>query len=197
MALRSQAQHLLKTKNSISKFIKMKKLLFLFLVAGSILQVTAQTKKSDYCADSLLSRWVIDVNLLGGGVSQTFTTANSNANYLNGLNMNTGQLKYINGYSLGADAQLGFFFGKKRHFGIGIGVLYMQQYGDAILNNYHVEYQATDGAGNIYRQVVTGDDVRESIVSKNLNIPLVLKYKDRFSKHWGFAVDAGALFNLQ
>ncbi len=30
-----------------------------------------------------------------------------------------------------------------------------------------------------------------------MNIPLVLKYKTRFNKHWGFSADAGALFNLQ
>ena len=73
----------------------------------------------------------------------------------------------------------------------------MQQYGEAVLNNYHTEYQATDGAGNIYRQLVTGNDIRESVISTNINLPLVLKYKNRFSKHWGFAADAGALFNLQ
>ena len=33
--------------------------------------------------------------------------------------------------------------------------------------------------------------------SSNINIPLVLKYKTRFSKHWGFSTDAGALINLQ
>ena len=175
----------------------MKKLLLLFIAAGGVLSGLAQTQNSDYRADSLLSRWIIDIDLLGGGVSQTFNTANTNASYPNTLNTNTGQLKYKDGYSFGADAQLGFFFGHKRHFGIGLGFMYMQQYGEAILNNYHTEYQATDGAGNIYRQLVTGDDVRESIISTNINIPLVLKYKNRFSKHWGFAADAGALFNLQ
>ena len=175
----------------------MKKLLCLFIAAGGILPTITHAQNINYSPDSLLSRWVIDLNLLGGGVSQTFNTPNTSANYLNALNMNTGQRNFRDGYSYGGDAQLGFFFGKKRHFGIGAGVLYMQQYGDAVLNNYHVEYQATDRAGNIYRQVVTGGDVRESIASTNLNIPLVLKYKNRFSKHWGFTADAGALFNLQ
>ncbi len=175
----------------------MKKLIFLLAAAYGTVPAVAQESKHSYHADSLLSRWVIDINLLGGGASQAFTSANTDANYPNTLNTNTGQLKYRNGYSFGGDAQLGFFFGRKRHFGISAGFMYMQQNGDAILNNYHTEYQATDGVGNVYRQVVSGNDVREQVISTNLNIPLVLKYKNRFSKHWGFTADAGALFNLQ
>lgn len=159
--------------------------------------VMAQEPNRHNHADSLLSRWVVDVNVLGGGASQMFTTANTGGNYLNGVNINTGKLTYNNGSSFGGDAQLGFFFGKKRHFGLGTGIMYMQQNGFASLNNYHVEYQSTDGNGNIYRQVVTGNNISETINSTNINVPLVLKYKTRFSKHWGFTADAGALFNIQ
>jgi len=176
----------------------MKKLLILLIAASGSLCAHAQdTTKHKFTHDADLGRWVIDLNLLGGGASQNFNTSATTASYLNPLNMNTGELKYRNGYSYGGDAQLGFFFGKKKHFGIGAGIMYMQQNGDAILNNYHVEYQATDGAGNVYRQLVTGNNVRENIISTMYNIPVVLKYKNRFSKHWGFTMDAGALINLQ
>jgi len=174
----------------------MKKLLVLMLAAGIPAAAMAQDAPRRH-TDSMLSRWVIDVNLLGGLASQTFTTANSTANYPNALNANTGNLSYTNGSSFGADAQLGFFFGKKRHFGIGTGFMYMEQHGDAVLNNFHMEYQATDGGGNIFRQVVTGNDVKENIVSKSYNIPVLFKYKDRFSKHWGITADAGAVINLK
>ena len=175
----------------------MKKLLLMLIATGGILPAVAQEKVRSYKTDAELSRWVIDFNLLGGLANQDFTTANTNANYPNTVNTNTGELKFRNGYSFGADAQLGFFFGKKRHFGIGAGLMYMQQHGDAELSNYHTEYQATDGQGNIYRQLVTGNDVREELVSTNISIPFVLKYKNRFSKHWGFTADAGALLNMQ
>jgi outer membrane protein OmpA-like peptidoglycan-associated protein len=176
----------------------MKKLLFLLIASGGAASAIAQqSAHRPYTADSLMSRWVIDVNLLGGLASQEFTTASTAADYPGALNMNTGNLKYKDGYALGGDAQLGFFFGHKRHFGIGTGVLLMQQHGDAYLDNYYAQYKATDGAGNIYRQVVTGHDIRESITSTNINIPVVLKYKNRFSKHWGFTADAGALVNVQ
>ncbi|MCD6013745.1 MAG: hypothetical protein K0Q79_3607 [Flavipsychrobacter sp.] len=175
----------------------MKKLLLMLIATGGALSTFAQTPKSkNYTKDADLSRWVIDLNLKGGGASQEFKTANSTPNYLNGLNMSTGQLKFKNGYSFGGDLQLGFFVGKKRHFGLGTGIMYMSQHGDAVLDNYHVEYQATDGTGNIFRQVVTGN-IREEIRSSIINVPVVLKYKNRFSKHWGFTADAGALINVQ
>ncbi len=60
-----------------------------------------------------------------------------------------------------------------------------------------MEYQATDGGGNIFRQVVTGNNIKENIISRSYNIPVLLKYKDRFSKHWGITADAGAVINLQ
>ena len=175
----------------------MKKLLFLFIATSGVTPAMAQGQSPNYLPDSLLSRWVIDVNLLGGFGNQNFNTQNSAANYPNGLNLNTGKLTYKQGDAFGGDAQVGFFFGKKRHWGIGAGFMYLQQQGFANLDNYHVEYQAYDGAGNTFRQVVTGNNVSENVTSTNLNIPLVLKYKNRFSKHWGFTADAGALVNLQ
>jgi outer membrane protein OmpA-like peptidoglycan-associated protein len=175
----------------------MKKLLLLLIAAGGAASAIAQQAKQEYRHDSLLSRWVLDINLMGGGASQSITTANTTTNYPGAVNMNTGQLNYSNGYSYGGNAQLGFFFGKKRHFGLGTGVLFMQQHGTAELDGFNASYQATDAAGNIYRQQVTGHNIKEDIVSKNVNIPLLLKYKNRFSKHWGFTADLGAVINLQ
>lgn len=171
-------------------------MLALTAISGSM-AATAQKANPGYTVDSQLSRWVIDVNLIGGLASQDFKTANSNLYYPGGVNLNTGELKYKNGYALGADAQLGFFFGKKRHFGLGAGFMYMQQSGNNSLNGYHVEYEAKDAAGNIYRQVVNGRNISEDIVATNLNVPVVLKYKNRFSKHWGFAADLGAVINVR
>jgi outer membrane protein OmpA-like peptidoglycan-associated protein len=175
----------------------MKKLLLMLMAGGISASTFAQAPGTkNYSRDADLSRWVIDLNLLGGLASQEFTTANTAGNYNNGVNMTTGQLKSKDGYSFGGDAQLGFFFGNNRHFGLGTGIMFMSQHGKASLDNYHVEYQDKDGAGNTYRQIVNGnvsEDIRYSI----LNIPVVLKYKNRFSKHWGFTADAGALINLQ
>jgi outer membrane protein OmpA-like peptidoglycan-associated protein len=175
----------------------MKKLLVLLTAAGGITSANAQQAVTPPQSEYIMSRWVIDANLMGGFASQTYTTANSTANYPNALNMNTGKLTYDNGLSYGGDLQLGFFFGRKRHFGLGSGIMYMEQHGDAILDNYHAEFQSVDGAGNIFRQVVSGNKIKEEITSKSFNIPVMLKYKTRFSKRWGFSADAGAVFNLR
>ncbi len=175
----------------------MKNFILPLIAAGGVLSAAAQTTKTDYLRDSSLSRWVIDVNLLGGMSSQMYTSANSTINYLNAVNANTGELKFKNGWAYGADAQLGFFFGKKRHFGIGAGFMYMGQQGDAVLDKYHVEYQSKDAMGSTFRQVITGNNLKENVKITNLNIPVMLKYKNRFSKRWGFATDLGALVNVQ
>ncbi len=177
----------------------MKKLALLFLTTSLAHNVNAQDvgNKSDYMTDAQLSRWVIDLNLKGGLSNQMYTSPNSTGNYLNALNANTGNLKFTNGFAYGADAQLGFFFGKKKHFGIGAGYMYLMQQGDATLDNFQIAYQSTDFKGSTFRQVVTGSNIKENLSITNMNIPVVLKYKNRFSKRWGFSTDAGILYNVQ
>ena len=157
----------------------------------------AKVKKM-YSADSVLSRVCIDVNVLGGMLSQDFTTSGSQSGYLNAVGSNNGSLRFSNGMSVGGELQLGLFLGHKKHWGVGAGFMYLSQQGDATLSNYLVQYQATDFKNNIYRQVITANgDIKETHKIENMNIPLVLKYKNRFSRTWGFSADAGLLFNTQ
>ncbi len=175
----------------------MKKIILLLISACGIMSAYAQAPVAkNYATDADLSRWVLDVNFLGGGYTQQMQTPNT-PGYLNGVNINAGTLGFKNGMAMGGDAQIGFFFGKNRHWGIGTGLMYLRESGDVTLDNFHAEYQSTDAAGNIFRQVVTGNNIDEQVKIDNFNIPLVLKYKKRFSKHWGFTGDAGLLFNLQ
>lgn len=175
----------------------MKRILLLLLGVQVSLVAGAQDKKM-YSRDSSLSRWVIDVNVMGGMLLQDYTTNNTLANYPNAVNSTLGHMDFSNGYSIGGDAQVGFFFGRKRHWGIGTGFNYMYQVGNAGLRDFHVEYQATDYNGHVYRQVVSSNyKLSDRLTITNMNIPLVLKYKNRFSRHWGFTADAGAMFNLQ
>ena len=176
----------------------MKKLLFLLIAANGAISTMAQQPSSPkYTQDKDLSRWVLDINFLGGGYNQSMTVANTYPDYLNGININTGTVGQKNGGAVGVDGQIGFFFGKNRHWGIGTGLLYMREWANVTLDNFHAEYQSVDGNGYTFRQVVTANSINERIKTDNFNIPLVLKYKNRFSKHWGFAADAGVLFNLK
>lgn len=181
----------------------MKKLLLLLMAANGVLSANAQTNdtatKKTYLSDAEMKRCVVDINLLGGVLSQKYTTANSIGNYTNALSdANLGNLKFTNGTSFGFDAQLGYFFGNSNHFGIGLGFMYLSQMGDATLDQFHVQFQSTDGLGNVSREVITADQpVKETLQVTNMNIPLVFKYKDRFSKRLGFTLDAGILYNVQ
>lgn len=158
-------------------------------------------KKKRFTHDSLLKRWVLDVNGLGGGLTQDLTTAATSGNYLNATSNfdNGGNLKFSGGSSVGFDAQIGFFWGKKRHFGLGAGFMYLYQTGNVAGSSpFHVEYQSTDFQGNVFRQHITSTGiVKESLMITNMNIPVFLKYKTRFSKRFGFTADLGALFNVK
>ncbi len=73
----------------------------------------------------------------------------------------------------------------------------MEQHGTATLDGFHTDSRAKDAAGNVFRQVLKGNNVEENLTTSIVNVPVVLKYKDRFSKRWGFSADAGALLNVQ
>lgn len=196
----------------------MKKLFFFLLAANGALATFAQDTNSTadssskkhnrrwYKNDSLLPRWVVDINLLGGVLTHDLNVANTYGNYTNGIaGNNTGDLKFNNGMSYGADVQLGYFFSRRGHFGIGTGLMYLYQTGEYTLDNFKVQYQSTDGMGNTFRQHITANNtgitmanrITEKVTIDNLNIPLFLKYKTRFSKRFGFTADAGILYNVQ
>ncbi len=133
-------------------------------------------------------------------MSEDLTTAKTIGNYNNSIAgvSNTGNLKFGKSHSYGFDAQVGYFFGHKCNWGIGTGFMYLGQQGNLTLDQFHVEYQSTDANNNTFRQLITANGpIEEKVTITNINIPLVLKYKHRFSKRIGFTADLGALFNLQ
>jgi hypothetical protein len=176
----------------------MKRELIFLLATQMAFAAGAKAKHTNNYGDSVLSRWCIDVNVKGGMLNQSMTLANTTGNYRNAVNSNVGNMKFSNGSSLGGELQLGYFFGHTHNFGIGTGILYLSQQGDVSLDGYHMEFQSADPTGKVFRQVIAENNViKEQQKIANFNIPIVLKYKKRFSEHWGFAADAGLLINLQ
>ncbi len=175
----------------------MKKLLLLFVGSAFGLQGFAQKAVGNKYADSNLYRLVLDVNLTGGALMQSITKSDVST-LLNPAVMDIGSLKFSKGMSYGFDGQLGLFFGKKRHWGLGTGVAYFMQQGDMTLDKYHVEYQnPSDFNGHTFRQIVTATGpIVEKLKITNVNIPVLLKYKKRINKTWGFTADAGVMFNI-
>jgi hypothetical protein len=195
----------------------MKKVFLLLIGACGAYSATAQTEtttvetkvdgmvqempdslKPPYKKDPYLSRFVIDVNFLGGALYQDLKMATTYPNYRNQIEAHTGKLKMTKGMSFGGDVQFGYFFGQKGHWGIGTGLMYLMQQGDITQDSFRVQYQSADANGGTFRQVTTANgNIVESQKITNVNIPLVAKYKYRFTKHIGFTADAGIFYNLQ
>ena len=193
----------------------MKKLIMTFIAAVATFSLQAQninpgegdharvnnndesTSTSKCCHANSLSGWCIDINALGGMLNQQYTANSPIASYTNPLNANIGNLHFDNGMSHGIEVQGGYFFGKKQNWGIGMGLMYLYQQGDLIMDNFQVEYASYDNFGNIFRQKVTANNpIKECLHTSSFNVPIVLKYQTRCSKKVGFTVDAGLLFNL-
>src|SRR4051812_19140813 len=130
----------------------MKRFFFLLIAANGALSAMAQTSNTDqadnskhhrrwFKNDSLMKRWVFDFNVMGGVLTRSMNIANTSGNYSNGISGNsTGEMEFGEGMSYGADAQLGYFFGRKAHFGIGTGLTYLYQQGELELEDFHVQY---------------------------------------------------------
>ncbi len=187
----------------------MKKVIALFIVLTGLAQARAQNinPEVDYvpgkktpkatCCDAQCSGWVIDANITGGFLWQGLTTVSQAANYTDALNANISTPKFNDGVSRGIDVEAGYFFGPKRNFGIGAGLMFTRQHGNMTMDNFHVEYRSTDYFGNTFRQLLTSNgSVKESINTSNLSIPILFKYKTWFTKKVGFTADAGILINL-
>lgn len=195
----------------------MKKIFLLLITACGVLSVSAQKQvtsenkvadnakpelpdslKKQWKKDPDLSRWVLDVNTMGGVLMQDLKTANTGVNYLNAVETQTGKLKFTKGMSFGGEVQVGYFFGDNGHFGVGTGLMYFYQQGDITQDKFRVQYQSTDAKGGTFRQIITADQpIKESQKIMNWDIPLVAKYKMRFTRRIGFTADAGILYNLQ
>jgi outer membrane protein OmpA-like peptidoglycan-associated protein len=183
------------------------KKVFLLLVSalwslGLLAQDTAGGKKVkpyvDY-SDSIKRKFCIDVNLLGGVLSESLGGSSLSSFYPNTVAANTkvDNPSFSAGTTVGADLGFGLFLGKKRHWGIGAGFMYLSQSGTITLNNFQIGYKSLDDSGNVFRQLITSTGaITEKVTITNMNIPVVIKYRKNFGGKWGFTADAGVLYNL-
>jgi hypothetical protein len=173
----------------------MKKLVLLLVLGSAGYVASAQVRGGD---NYYALRHVVDLNLPVGIVLQT-PTSKFPINYPEYCYSDIGKVKMGTGISYGVDAQYGYFFGKRRRFGIGAGVTYLMQQSDVTLDRFRVDYKSFDQKDYVFRQVVRSAQnatIRERLNSTVLNIPIVLKYKQRFSTKLGFTADLGILYNV-
>ena len=144
--------------------------------------------------DSLINRFCIDVNGVAGIQAQSIKMGDVTGGLLNPLNPSVSSSTYTNGYCYGGDLQAGYFFGHKRNWGIGLGVMFLYQSGSLSIDHYHMEYQAVDFQKNVYRQVIASvGALKDNVQSSNIQSPVVVKYRRQLNSHWGVAADFGAL----
>ena len=153
--------------------------------------LSAQVRGENY----FTKKWLIDINSPVGMVYQS-PTINYKPNYPNPINSQFNNLTISPGLSSGIDLEVGCYFGKLKLLGIGTGIIYQSLYTQMSLDNFHIEYQANDVSGTVFRQVVSStSQVNETLHATSINIPVVFKVKQLLTKKTGFSADAGILLN--
>lgn len=166
----------------------------LFLAALTI--VNAQEKQT-FGNDAKMPRWYVGAGLFGGTQMGSIDQNNWSASYLNALNANIADVKQSKGSNLGFNLSLGYFPGKKRNFGIGTGLQYLNQSTTLEVHHMAVEYQSTDNAGSTFRQRLRSNGMLSEKISQNTwGVPVMLLYKKQLNERWGMNLDAGVIFNL-
>ena len=164
---------------------------FLVIFFTASFKAFGQARSENYFAQ----KWLFDINF-PVGVSTQKATAAFTPNFTYPVNTKFEGLRLSPAAVAGIDVEGGYYIGKKKLFGFGTGIQYLQSISHITLDNYHVEYQATDGKNQVFRQVVSSvGPITENLNNNAYNIPIVIKYKQVFSKRIGISADAGILIN--
>jgi hypothetical protein len=168
----------------------MKKLIFLLTATAYAVNGFAQNMQT--------SGFFIGLNFKVGPNSEQTALMPTNWIYPESVNNAAKQPKVDNETAFGFDAQLGYFFGKKGHWGLGTGLVYFKNDGELTIESMHFEYKATDFNGDVYRQMITTTQpIKEILQTTNMSVPLVVKYRTMFSDRVGFSMDAGVVYNVK
>jgi hypothetical protein len=139
----------------------------------------------------------VDFEANGGLMTQNIKAIPFSTNYTDALNARQGDIKFKSGTSRGYNFNLGYYFDRKRSFGVGVGLNYYRQQGNLSMDTFHVEYRSTDVFNGTFRQVIsTTRSINEAITTSTYNIPILLRYKKDFGDRFALTVDAGLLYNL-
>lgn len=164
------------------------------LIGVGLLKTEAQENSA---LDAQIPRWFVGANILGGTQFGSITQDNWSNGYLNALNADISPLSQKGGFNFGFDANVGYFFGKKRNLGLGTGLQFIRMQSNLELSKLFVEYQSFDNSGSTFRQVLrSNNEIKEQIRQNVIGIPLMLMYKKQLNNKWGINVEGGLVFNL-
>lgn len=156
--------------------------------------------------DNVLPRMVIDITYRRGITQNDLTLMNIKSHYTNPLGADFSKKPtFSNGIYNGVNLQFGYFLGKSRRMGLGIGMNWMRYSGNISMQKYQIQYQSKDStmAHDIFRQILnglpleSGNAIEESITSNNFMIPIMFKFKHQVkNKKWGYTADAGLMLGI-
>jgi len=168
-------------------------MLSLFL---TVLYVNGQQEKSKNY-DAQMPPWFIGLDLYGGYQTHSIEQFNWTDSYLNALNPRIDPISMNRSFHGAAGLSAGYFFGRKRNFGLGTGLQYVRLSGNLSLNPMSIEYQSTDENGYIFRQIIrSNEDIQERIHQNIIGLPLMILIKKQITNRWGINLDAGVVFNM-
>ncbi len=142
----------------------------------------------------------IDIDGNAGLMSERIKTSPFSTNYTEAINnAYQGKLKFKQGMSVGYEAHLGYYFDKKRRFGVSSGINTYLQFGRLGMDSFHVEFKKATQAGDGYfRQIIsTNHAISERITMRTTSIPLLLNYKYMYNDNLFFTVAAGIVYNIK
>ncbi len=160
--------------------------------------------------NQLLPRVIVELNYRQGlgenmtGDNQYFKNAYKDVEIASGMNQ-LGSINYEIKKSTSFDIHFGYFFDYGKHFGVSIGLMHNEQYGQVSLDQFKAQYVDTDAHGYIYRQVVTATKANSKLTSAftenislvTMNVPVLFRYKNQFkNQRLGVFLDGGPMFSV-
>lgn len=168
---------------------------YLLLYALLLCTIASNAQQSNE-SSTRMPRFKIDLMAGYGLPTVSYITANTINNYPSAISTSTtGNLKSSNTVAFAGNLEASYFFAANRHLGIGTGINYFHSQGTTSLTGFRVEYKDIDVYNNVYRQIITVNNLSENLQQTTINIPLVVKYQGRISGKLTFTADAGILFN--
>lgn len=151
----------------------------------------------DYTFDP---RFNFDLSFFGGLVKPSFNFTDSLLrNYANSndfIGTNKSFTPQITMTSFGAELSASYFFDRKRKIGFGVGFQYQLINGEIKTDNFKVSYNGKDKFDFSNIRTVEAQSFNEKFTANSLNIPLLLKYRNKISKKFKYEIAAGANISL-
>lgn len=143
-------------------------------------------------------RWFVGVDYKFGKLNEKIFLKPDGLVYPQLANSYRSKLKIENDRPMMVGGQIGYYFDKHAKWGISTGIVYFKNTSTITIDSLHLEYKATDGNGDVFRQVINNTKpLKESFETTNMSVPIMLNFRTMLSKTIGLTLSAGAVYNIK